>query len=182
MTEKHKLFLATAAGMVLATVVILPLARPPAPNLVRNGGFDEGLKSWGWYVHRSQGARAEFVAEDLRSANGHVARISVTQPALHDSVEFAQGPVSVQAGHEYRLSFRARSTARQPIRVQIIRNAPPWTFYGFRVSTEITPQWKIYRLTGRAMLTGDDGKLVFQCGGAAGEIWLDNIDLHDGGT
>ena len=41
MTENQKLLLAVAAGMVLATILVVPLARPPAPNLIRNGGLDD---------------------------------------------------------------------------------------------------------------------------------------------
>jgi hypothetical protein len=70
---------------------------------------------------------------------------------------------------------------RQPIRVQIIPNAPPWTFYGFRVSTEIIPRWKVYRFTGRTMLTGDDGKVMFQFGGVMGDIWIDDVVFQDQG-
>lgn len=154
-------------------------ARRPGPNVIENSGFEEGLANWAWYVHQSHGALAVVSSEYTRGAKGHAAKISVAQAGLYDSVELGQGRVAVRAGHRYRLSFRARSTARQPMRIQIVENAPPWTFYGFRVSTEITPEWKTYRLTGRATLTGTDAKLLFQCGGAAGEIWIDEVKLQE---
>ena len=42
MTEKHKLLLAVAAGMVLATILVVPLVRRPAPNLIRIELHDGG--------------------------------------------------------------------------------------------------------------------------------------------
>jgi hypothetical protein len=99
-----------------------------------------------------------------------------------DTFEFVQTPVPVKAGHKYSISFRARSTATQPIRVLVTKDKPPWTFYGFRVSTEIGPRWRTYRLRGRAVLTAEDGRIVFHCRGAIGDIWIDNIKFQDRGT
>jgi len=185
MKDKHKLLWGLAAGAVLTSLcfecLLHSLPRRAQPNLLQNADFEENLRHWGWYVHRSHGARAEFTTEQVRSES-RALKISVTKPALYDSIEFGQGPITVTAGHKYRLSFLARATGRQPIRVQAIQNAPPWTFYGFRVSTEITPKWKTYHLTGRAGLSGSDAKLVFYCGGAAGDIYIDDVQFQDCGS
>jgi len=50
-----------------------------------------------------------------------------------------------------------------------------------RVSTEITPRWKRYRLSGRALVTADDGRFIFHCGGTVGDIWIDDVKLQDRG-
>jgi len=171
--------LGLAAGIAITGLAMGLSGRRPGPNVILNGGFEEGLAQWGWYVHQNQGAQAEFTAEYTRGADKHAAKISVSQAGLYDSVELSQGPITVRAGSRYQLTFRARSTVRQPIRAQIIQNAPPWTFCGFRVSTEITPEWREYRLSGRASVSGKDTRLLFQCGGAVGQVWIDEVELRE---
>ncbi len=150
-----------------------------APNLIRNGAFAERLEHW--YGHVDRSARATFAAEPAPGAKGLTAKIAVTQAGYYDCIELGQVGIPVQAGHQYAVSFRARSTVAQALRVKIIGTPSPWRFYGFRAITEITPRWQTYRLTGHALVTANDGKLMFQCGGAVGDIWIDEVKFQDCG-
>jgi len=159
----------------------LAWARAPAPNVLQNGDFERGLEHWRAIIWNQQGVHAKVIAEQSPDNKGQLMRVSVTQPGGHDSIELVQTPVSLQAGHKYAVSFLARSTATQPLRVMVNQNKAPWTFYGLRVSTEITPRWKRYRLSGRALVTADDGRFIFHCGGTVGDIWIDDVKLQDRG-
>jgi len=148
-------------------------------SLVRNGGFEEGLTNWQTIFWAQSEATA--TVERLTGTEGLAAKFSITRIGLVDTFEFVQAPVPVKAGHKYTISFRARSTATQPIRVLVTKDKRPWTFYGFRVSTEIGPRWRTYRLSGRAMVTAEDGRIVFHCRGALGDIWIDKVKFQDRG-
>ncbi len=168
------------AGTYVATAV---WEKSSAPNLLRNGRFDQGLEEWAGYVDPKSGAQASFSEEMVPGRRGRVAKISVSRSSFnfYDCVELSQGPFPVQAGHRYAVSFRARSNVRQPLRVKVIGFREPWPFYGFRVITEVTPQWGKYRLTGYAIVTGPEAKFMFQCGALAGSIWLDDVKFEDCG-
>ncbi len=148
-------------------------------NLVRNGSFEEGLTNWRAIFWAQSQATA--TVERVTGTEGLAAKFSITRIGLVDTFEFVQAPVPVKAGHKYTISFRARSTATQPIRVLLTKDKPPWTFYGFRASTEIGPRWRTYRLNSRAMITAEDGRIVFHCRGALGDIWIDSIKFQDRG-
>ncbi len=155
--------------------------RSEPENLVRNGDFEQGLTHWQPIVWSNHGVRATVGAEPWAGRAGQALKISVTQAGLFDSVEFVQSPIPLKAGHKYTLTFQGRSTVAQPLRFQFTSNRQPWTFYGFRVSTEIQPGWRKYQLSGRAMVTADNGRLLLHCGGAVGDIWIDDLKLQDRG-
>ncbi len=167
-----------------AAIYVAPLVgqRILPANTLRNGSFEEGLSGWSGYFDPKSRARASFSAEQNAAANGHAARISVTETAYYNSVELQQAGLAVKAGHQYKVSFRARSSVTQPLRLNIIKNSAPWTFCGFRAITEITPHWQTYRVSGRALVTADDAKLLFQCGDVPGDIWIGQVSFRDCGN
>ncbi len=177
---KLALSLAVPTALLLVSGVYLVL---PArgPNVLRNGTFDDKMSHWYGYVDPKSRADASFSVEKTPGAHGYAAKIAVTRPGYYDCVEFHQTGIAVEAGHKYIISFRARSTIAQPLRVKLISTPPPWTFYGFRVITEVTPNWQKHRLVGRAMVTAKDGKLMFQCGGIVGDLWIDDVSFQDCG-
>ncbi len=174
------LLLVLGGGTYVATAL---WEKHSAPNLLRNGGFDHGLEDWAGHVDPTSGAQASFSEEVVPERRGRVAKISVSRASLnfYDCVELSQGPFPVQTGHRYAVTFRARSSVQQPLRVKLIGFREPWPFYGFRVITELTPQWRKYRLTSYATVTGPEAKFVFQCGALAGDIWLDDVKFEDCG-
>ncbi len=178
MKRRHVILGTTAVGSFLLGTAICLVLRP-GPNLLRNPDFEWGLEHWGWYVDTKAGTQATFTAEPARGARGSAARISVTEPSYYDSVEFRQGDLAVTASRRYTVRFRARSTVMQALRIKIIKDGEPWTFSGFRAATEVTPSWRWYRLTGRVMNSLEEAKLMFQCGGAVGDIWIDDVSFRE---
>ncbi len=177
--KRGHVIIGTAAVGALLLGTGIGVALRPGPNLLRNPDFEEGLSEWGWYVDTRGGAQASFEAGRPLGTSGSAARISVTEPSYYDSVEFRQGSLAVTAGRRYTVSFRARSTVRQALRIKIIKDGEPWTFSGFRVATEVGSAWRRYRLTGCVMNNLSQAKLMFQCGGTAGDIWLDDVSLRE---
>jgi hypothetical protein len=168
--------------LVGLSVYLIPAlsARFEAPNLIRNGAFKDGLTNW-QTIFWAQ-SQATITNEPIPGTDDLAAKFSITRIGLVDTFEFVQAPVPIQAGHKYTISFRARSTVTQPIRVLVTKDKKPWTFYGFRVSTEVGPHWRTYHLSSRAMVTAEDGRIVFHCRGAIGDLWLDDVKFQDRGS
>lgn len=178
---KRKYLALSFLGAVLILGTIVFILQRPGPNTIRNGKFEQGLKHWQPYADKKNGSQASFGTESIPSINSAATKISVKKASYYDSVSFGQTGIKITSGQSYILTFRARSTIKQLLRAKITQSEPPWTFYGFRVVTEITPQWQTYRLTGRTMLSDDDAKLTFQCGGHVGDVWIADIQFQEAG-
>jgi hypothetical protein len=155
------LWLAAISGAVVCLLFFAVVFHHRAPNLIQNGDFESGLERWWWYVDPKSGAKASFTTENVAGASGAALRVSVDQAADFDNIEISQGHVPTKAGHNYTLTFRARSTVPQEIEIKVIKNADPWTSYGFLKTATIKTRWQRYKVIGRAAMTADDGKFMF---------------------
>lgn len=148
---------------------------------VTNGDFEDGLNAWSWWVDSGAGAGATF---DVDATGGisdtAAAHVVITSPAYAGSVEFRQFDIETVEEQEYTLSFWARSTVTQTLYASIIEQASPWTYYGFDVQAQITPEWQHFALADDASVTAGDGKLMFLMGEVVGEVWLDNVQFQEG--
>ncbi len=87
---------------------------------------------------------------------------------------------STAAGQDYTVSFWGRSSVTRTIEVEIDKQDPPGTHYGFRVQANVTPGWQHFHLTDAASVTAGDGQLKFEIGEESGELWLDDVQLQTG--
>jgi len=151
------------------------------PDEVTNGGFEERLRAWRWWIESESGATANVSIDRSGSKTGdYAAHIVVSKPAWPWSVLVYQPHISTVAGQSYTLSFWARSDKPLSIYAKIVKQAPPGTDYGFNVRADITTDWQHFHLVGYPTVTADDGVLQFQVGGSAGELWLDDIQFQPG--
>lgn len=151
------------------------------PNEVTNGGFEERLRGWRWWIESESGAAASVSIDRSRSKTGeYAAHIVVSKPARPWSVMVYQPHISTVAGQSYTLSFWARSDKPYTVHAKIVKQAPPGTDYGFNVQADITTEWQHFHLVGYPAFTAEDGVLQFQVGGSAGELWLDDVQFQTG--
>jgi hypothetical protein len=179
MNRTRMLWLAAVSGAAVCLLLFGVLLRHPAPNLIQNGDFESGLDKWWWYVDPKSGAEALFTTESVPGAHGAALRVSVDKAAELDNIEISQGHVVTKAGQNYTLTFRARSTVAQEIEIKLIKNADPWTSYGFLRTAHITTRWQTQQLVGRASMTADDGKLMFHFNTPDSKIWIDDIRFQE---
>ena len=151
------------------------------PDQVVNGGFEDGLDHWSWYVDSGAGAAATIDVDATGGVSGTAAaHIAVTSAAAANAVNFRQLDVTTVVSQSYTLSFWARGDVTRTVYAAIVKQAAPWTDYGFNVQILVTPQWEHFHLWDNAVVAADDGKLQFNVGDMVGELWLDDVQLQAG--
>ena len=151
------------------------------PDQVTNGGFDDGLNGWNWWVDGGVGAAATFDVDASGGVSGTAAaHIIVTCAAQKEAVQFRQFGLATEIGQTYTLSFWARSDKTRTLYASIVKQTSPWTNYGFNVQAIVTPQWQHYHLWDDFNVTVDDARLEFLLGDAVGELWLDDVQFQSG--
>ena len=155
--------------------------RLDTPDQVLNGSFEAGVDQWRLWVDSHAGAAAQYdVAPGQGISDTAALHVVVTAPADAWDVQLQQAGKSTVAGESYTLSFWARSTVPQTIRIRVAREAFPGTDYGFNVYAQVTPQWQQFHLWGVPNVTADGGEIEFHLGRQAGEFWFDDVRFQAG--
>ena len=144
-------------------------AAPAAPSLLAPGG---------WHLDTPHPGDARL---DESSGLVPIETITIAAPSQPFYLEqmVRDIPAAVPAGHLLRLRFEARSATRNPVRVDVEQNGPPYAA-ALNLNMTLTPQWQAFTLNGSAPGYGPDGLSVhFQAGQQAGVIELKQIVLTD---
>ena len=93
--------------LLLAVFLLLPAVAAKAENLVRNGGFEEGLSAWQWRVTENLEATGQLDATVFHGGNAsfHMTRTTKHAPNVYGQIIQA---VSVKPDTKYRLSAWGR--------------------------------------------------------------------------
>jgi hypothetical protein len=152
------------------------------PDLLSNGGFDEGQKGWGWWVDGSSGANAQFEVMPGSGINSSAAaRFVITKGERPWQVLLLQQKnLFLHSGQSYTLSFWARSDHSSTLHAKIVQDSSLGADTGFDVQTSLTSQWQRYTLSDVSDVSINKGELRFELGGSPGEIWLDEVHLQAG--
>ena len=95
-----------------------PTLTPPGDNQLENGDFDEGILGWSFANIGAPGTGAEGYAMHRQGElNIRLQRAAASADNAYE-VRLNQ-VVSVQAGQNYRIAFRARADAERPIKVAV---------------------------------------------------------------
>lgn len=149
------------------------------PNLVSNGGFEQGSNGWYFYVADDGHAAATSAIDSSISAEGQNAfRIDITGPDSDEwNINLSQGNLPLTAGATYQLQFWARASKPVSIVADVQGGAPDYPNYGLYTWVNLTSTWQLYSLTFQAPTTADDGGVQFNVGHAAATIWIDGVEL-----
>lgn len=80
-------------------------------NLLQNADFSKGIDGWSAYVHEDSGANA------TNTVSGNAITFDIKNVGEADwNVQLKQEGLSLQAGHTYHVSFKAKSTAARTIK------------------------------------------------------------------
>jgi endoglucanase len=148
------------------------------PNLVANGSFEGAASPWTLGV-KSPAAGTLGLDPTSAAAGTSSALIAITSatPGNPYNVQLTQRQIPVVAGGQYALSFAAKADAPRDMVVSCQQRATPYTVYFRQKNIALTTTWQ--RFTYTATSTGSDAAsmLNFNLSGAAGKVWLDDVQL-----
>jgi hypothetical protein len=148
---------------------------------ILNGSFEDGLNDWSLWVDTSAGAAAAVDIDPQGGISGSAAaHFAISSAAQPWDVKLSQYDRTTMAGENYTLSFWARSDVTHTVEVEIDKQGPPGTNYGFRARAVVTPEWQHFHLWDEVSVTASDGQLKFEIGERTGELWLDEVQLQVG--
>ncbi len=168
---------------------ITVLTPPPVTNLLLNGGFESGTSNWTFNTNGT--GSFSSVAPGIVGAKA--GQVSITTAGT--IVQLFQPSVSLSAGNEYRLSFKAFSTTGHDVQVSVFKHASPFTPYGLTNQFfNLTNAWAEYSVdffAGGFVGSVNDARLRFWLApyDAPGDVYqFDDVKLEllpapaDGGT
>ena len=87
-------------------------------NLLKNADFAKGIDGWSTYVDK------ESKADATNAVSGNAITFDIKNVGTDDwNVQLKQGGLSLQAGHTYHVSFKAKSTAARTIKGCVMHDA-----------------------------------------------------------
>lgn len=87
-------------------------------NLLKNADFSNGIDGWSTYVHK------ESRADATNAVSGNAITFDIKNVGTDDwNVQLKQERLSLQAGHTYHVSFKAKSTAARTIKGCVMHDA-----------------------------------------------------------
>jgi len=163
----------------IPTAPYTQLSSASGPNLISNGGFEQGLTGWYLYVDADGQASATAAIDSSVAADGNnSALIAVTSPdSANWNVNLSQGNLPFTAGTNYQLQFWARANAAVAITVNTQGGPPNYPGYGLYTQLNLTATWQLYTLSFQAPTTANDGTVVFNAGLAVANIWIDGVQI-----
>jgi len=149
------------------------------PNLVSNGGFEQGANGWYLYVaDDGHAAATSAIDSNISAEGGNAFRIDITGPDSDEwNINVSQGNVPLTAGATYQLQFWARASKPVSIVADMQGGPPDYPNYGLYTWVNLTSTWQLYNLTFQAPTTANDGAVQFNVGPAAASIWIDGVQL-----
>lgn len=143
------------------------------PNLIMNGDFKEGTKSW--QSEASFGAKAT-----LTKVDGGGIRWTSTQSGKESySLQFSQPGLHLEEAKAYRLSFRARSTASATLDVHAQNSAAPWAQLGMQEKMQLTHEWQdfAFEFSPHSVLPDGKNRIVFSLLNAVTGVDITDVKL-----
>jgi uncharacterized protein (TIGR03437 family) len=149
------------------------------PNLLTNGGFENGFAGWQLHVSDSGAAAASLALDSVVTADGNAsAAVHVATPGnLPWHVDLEQGNVPLTAGAAYRVRFWARADSPRSITVFSQSAGPNYVSYGLDEHVSLTTTWQLFTLSFIAPATVNDARIEFWIGDLAGSVWIDEVQV-----
>ncbi len=147
-------------------------------SILANAGFEQGTASWAFFTNGS----GTFTTAAAGPQHPHAARIAIATEG--GNVQLYQIGVTLEAGAEYKLYFRATSTSGHDVSVSIQKHATPFTSYGVSGQVfNLDTTWKDHAVTFTA--TGfsgvaTDARMMFYLApyDSAGDVFsIDDVSL-----
>ena len=152
--------------------VVMPAAQ------ALNGNFDYGTQSWNLSTYAA-GAAATFKIDTNSVISGHnSAAVTISQITGTDwHIQFWQW-LSVNQGHKYTITFKAKASAARSIALALQKGASPYTTY-LNKAHNLTTQVQTFTDEVTMNTTDLAAKLQFYLGTSTASVWIDDITIVD---
>ena len=165
---------------------IVPSGTAIGPELISNGDFGNGAKSWSLYVQANSGAEASGLwneSSGYGSPGCYSLKIS-NSGTSRSHISLTQYNISLEKNKYYKLAFAAKSSADFEMNSIHIRRGTSDFTYSNTIHTQITPVWKMYSYLFQSNITAADLRLEFFLGGAGKlekvtTIYFDEVSLKE---
>ena len=135
------------------------------PNLITNGTFDENALGW-----------TQISGASLYNAeNGGSAKVDIDASSTHNGM--AQN-ITYSSGKHYRVTFDAKGSATNQIRVQDNATYSDSALYATGTNFTLTTDWKTYSFTWTADSNSDIIRIERQ-DGSSWHYFIDNVKLYE---
>ena len=143
-------------------------------NGVYNGTFDQGdntdaLRMMYWH----------FTGNEDSSASVSADRALVAKIAQGDAAaKLVQKGIQLTAGNEYNVTFKAKASSARTINFELLSKDGATSYTGvqpFALTTDMTDQ--SFKFTMPSDKNDLEGQLVFELGGSAADITIDNVSI-----
>ncbi|MBN1480853.1 carbohydrate binding domain-containing protein, partial [candidate division KSB1 bacterium] len=143
----------------------------PGENAVQNGDFQS---TDNWLLRRRSGA----IATGTVNGEGYY-EIKITNGGANlDAVQLQQDNLLVMQGKDYIFEFDAYASSNRAIDAQITSADDNQNNYGKISTTGLTRRPQHFRYTfPMSYPTDTEARVVFNCGGSAGDVFIDNVSL-----
>jgi hypothetical protein len=163
-----------AAGAITQSFTVMA-------NSVLNGGFEGGIFTpWKLLINADGYANASAAPDTTTSVSGTASALIKVNVAgtANWHINLEQDNLPFTAGKSYILCFWAKASSARSIQLVTQGGAPSFANYGLYSTVSITTGWAQYTVSFTAPVTATDGRLQFWLGNAAGNIWLDDVQLY----
>lgn len=152
--------------------VVMPAAQ------ALNGQFDYGTQNWNLSTYAT-GAAATFKIDTTSVISGHnSAAVQISQITGTDwHIQFWQW-LSVNQGHKYTITFKAKASAARSIVLALQKGASPYTTY-LNKAHNLTTQVQTFTDEVTMNTTDMTAKLQFYFGSSTASVWIDDITIID---
>jgi hypothetical protein len=148
-----------------------------APNVIANGGFEQGTANWTMYSAAPNGMSFSTVG----GPSGSYAKVLIN--ATSNNMQVYQTYFSLTAGKRYTIGFDAYSPTSRKVFVTVHKHNAPYGSYGFGEWIQLGPNWTHYErqftAAGFSGTTSDTRLrfyLVYACA-AGDDYYFDNVSL-----
>jgi hypothetical protein len=159
-----------------------PVVRPPATNLLTNGGFEDGvLDPWtgGGDVGSVMTVVDSSVTDPVEGEYSLHIVVEEQGENVYDS-QLKYTNLVFEAGKVYTLSAFIKSDDEMQVRLKPQLSVSPYTGYGAQTFT-VTNEWQEYYITTPPMPeTANPAGLDFHLNYGVGELWIDGVRWYEG--
>ena len=155
---------------------------PAGPNLLTNGGFEDGMKGWGYEQWSNLPLPGVIDTTDKREGNSS---FKMGLPGVEGGRWIAQEIPIKEAGHYYVLSFalKLKGVPEASARVRLGIEDRGFINYGDIVRTGGTRDWRTYKFVITDKEVGDSKKMglfIYDDNMGKGTIGIDAVSLATG--
>jgi len=158
---------------------------PMGPNQAQGGDFETqaDVEQWNLWADTDESYEASYSQDATTAATGSASgRIDISQTQGTDwQISLDQGPMEIVSGSDYTLSFWAKADRERPLAAWVQQDHDPWQQYLGFADVQLSQQWQYFELVASAQGSDNAAILVFGLGQDLGQVWLDDVQLRQGG-